>query len=151
MAPGQAYDTQIIWPWPSRAIARLQVNLFLRVMRRREDGFHDLASLFHVIDLGDGMTLTARGGGAQEDCLACNMTGVPTDASNLVIKVPPLPPPPFVPATRCPAGPPLDDRRVPAMWVREQEGWGQSLGCSDYRIHRRCWRRRCRCCRCRTS
>ena len=26
----------------------LQINLFLRVMRRREDGYHDLASLFHV-------------------------------------------------------------------------------------------------------
>ena len=25
-----------------------QINLFLRVVRRREDGFHDLASLFHV-------------------------------------------------------------------------------------------------------
>ena len=25
-----------------------QINLFLRIMRRREDGFHDLASLFHV-------------------------------------------------------------------------------------------------------
>lgn len=25
-----------------------KVNLFLRVVRRREDGFHDLASLFHV-------------------------------------------------------------------------------------------------------
>lgn len=28
--------------------ASLQVNLFLRVVRRREDGYHDLASLFHV-------------------------------------------------------------------------------------------------------
>jgi hypothetical protein len=26
----------------------VQINLFLRVMRRREDGYHDLASLFHV-------------------------------------------------------------------------------------------------------
>lgn len=26
----------------------MQINLFLRVMRRREDGYHDLASLFHV-------------------------------------------------------------------------------------------------------
>lgn len=88
------------------------MNLFLRVMRRRDDGFHDLASLFHVIDLGDGMTLTARGGGAQEDCLACNMAGVPTDASNLVIKVPSPPLPPLIPATWCPAWPSLDMRMV---------------------------------------
>jgi len=63
-----------------------KVNLFLRIVRRREDGFHDLASLFHVIDLGDGMTFAVRGGAAQEDTLACNMEGVPTDSSNLVIK-----------------------------------------------------------------
>lgn len=29
-----------------------QINLFLRVMRRREDGYHDLASLFHVSKAG---------------------------------------------------------------------------------------------------
>ena len=28
----------------------IQINLFLRVVRRREDGYHDLASLFHVSD-----------------------------------------------------------------------------------------------------
>lgn len=32
--------------------ARPQINVFLRIVRRREDGYHDLASLFHVIDLG---------------------------------------------------------------------------------------------------
>ena len=64
----------------------LQVNLFLRIVRRREDGFHDLASLFHVIDLGDSMTFAVRGGSEGEDTLACDMEGVPTDASNLVIK-----------------------------------------------------------------
>lgn len=29
-----------------------KINLFLRVTARRPDGFHDLASLFHVIDWG---------------------------------------------------------------------------------------------------
>ena len=32
---------------PNHAIPR-QINVFLRVIRRREDGYHDLASLFHV-------------------------------------------------------------------------------------------------------
>lgn len=36
-------------PWPPPA---KQINVFLRIVRRREDGYHDLASLFHVIDLG---------------------------------------------------------------------------------------------------
>ena len=64
--------------------------MFLRVVRRREDGYHDLASLFHVIDLGDDMTFEALGGGAggaPADALTCDMEGVPTDSSNLVIKV----------------------------------------------------------------
>lgn len=61
-----------------------KVNLFLRITRRREDGFHDLASLFHVIDLGD--TLEFNPTEAQADSLKCNVSDVPTDASNLVIK-----------------------------------------------------------------
>lgn len=64
-----------------------KINLFLRVVARRPDGFHDLASLFHVIDLGDGLTVEALGEGATEDELACEAEGVPTDGTNLVMKV----------------------------------------------------------------
>lgn len=112
-----------------------QINLFLRIIRRREDGYHDLASLFHVIDLGesslarrcwlcrqpprrrrsvgcrrapalasrphprpstdsqrppttgDDMAFEVLAGTAAADTLSCDMAGVPTDASNLVIKV----------------------------------------------------------------
>ncbi|KAL4856745.1 Isocitrate lyase [Chlorella vulgaris] len=63
-----------------------KINVFLRIMRRREDGFHDLASLFHVIDLGDDMSFEELAGTASADVLTCNMDGVPTDDSNLVIK-----------------------------------------------------------------
>ncbi|KAL4434604.1 hypothetical protein ABPG77_002727 [Micractinium sp. CCAP 211/92] len=63
-----------------------KVNLFLRIMRRREDGYHDLASLFHVIDLGDDMGFEELAGTAAADALTCNMEGVPIDESNLVIK-----------------------------------------------------------------
>lgn len=61
-----------------------KVNLFLRITRRRDDGYHDLASLFHVIDLGD--TLSFEPITADCDSLQCNMDDVPTDKSNLVIK-----------------------------------------------------------------
>lgn len=62
-----------------------KLNLFLSVMRRREDGYHDLASLFHAVDLGDRLTLQL----SDEDRLS--VTGpfaseVPLDASNLIIK-----------------------------------------------------------------
>lgn len=63
-----------------------KINIFLRVVRRREDGFHDLASLFHVIDLGDDMSFTLLPPGSASDHLTCNVPDVPTDESNLVIK-----------------------------------------------------------------
>lgn len=63
-----------------------KINVFLRIVRRREDGYHDLASLFHVIDLGDDMAFDELPRGAAADQLTCNMEGVPTDESNLVIK-----------------------------------------------------------------
>ena len=42
--------------------------------------------LLQVIDLGDSMDFTVLPG-SQQDSLTCNMEGVPTDDSNLVIKV----------------------------------------------------------------
>ena len=61
-----------------------KINLFLRIMGRRPDGFHDLASLFHVIDLGDRMEMAPIEG--KSDRLTCNIADIPTDDSNLVIK-----------------------------------------------------------------
>lgn len=52
-----------------------QINIFLRIVRRREDGYHDLASLFHVIDLGDDMRFEELPAGASEDVLTCDMPG----------------------------------------------------------------------------
>ena len=61
-----------------------KLNLFLRIVRRRDDGFHDLASLFHVIDLGDTLTFEETSGSSDE--LTCNVADVPTDNSNLVLR-----------------------------------------------------------------
>ena len=63
-----------------------KINIFLRVERRRDDGFHDLASLFHVIDLGDDMDICLLPDDASKDELTCNVPDVPVDESNLVIK-----------------------------------------------------------------
>lgn len=63
-----------------------QINLFLRVVRRREDGYHDLASLFHVIDLGDDMRFALLDASASRDELVCSDPTIPSDDSNLVIK-----------------------------------------------------------------
>jgi hypothetical protein len=65
-----------------------KINLFLRIIRKREDGFHDLASLFQAIGFGDTLELTplleTEDGSADE--FTCNMPGVPVDSTNLVIR-----------------------------------------------------------------
>ena len=62
-----------------------KINLFLRIVRRRGDGYHDLASLFHVIDLGDEMSF-AKSSSETKDTLVCEDASIPLDESNLVIK-----------------------------------------------------------------
>lgn len=59
-----------------------KLNLFLRVLRKRQDGFHDIASLFQSIDLCDSLTFNI----AEQDKLTCDDPSIPTDRSNLVWK-----------------------------------------------------------------
>jgi len=63
-----------------------KINLFLRIIRKREDGFHDLASLFQAIGFGDTLELSPLDDSAKNDEFECNMEGVPTDSSNLVLR-----------------------------------------------------------------
>jgi len=68
-----------------------KINLFLRILGKRPDGFHDLASLFQTVAFGDTLHLKLidndnDDNGAKEDEFGCNMKGVPTDKSNLVIR-----------------------------------------------------------------
>lgn len=62
-----------------------KINLFLRIIRKREDGFHDLASLFQAVGFGDTLTLSLNNYGDADE-FSCNMEGVPTDSSNLVLR-----------------------------------------------------------------
>ncbi len=59
-----------------------KVNLALRVLRRRRDGYHDLDVVFQAIDLWDA--LQVRPG--PELRLSCSDPALPTDDSNLVIR-----------------------------------------------------------------
>jgi len=66
-----------------------KINLFLRILGKRPDGFHDLASLFQTVAFGDTLHLKLidnDNDDAKEDEFGCNMKGVPTDKSNLVIR-----------------------------------------------------------------
>lgn len=58
-----------------------KINLFLRVLKKRADGYHELATLIQAIDLGDTLTLKQ----SIQDQLTCNDPLVPNE-SNLVRK-----------------------------------------------------------------
>lgn len=72
--------------WDLTLASPSKINLFLRIMRRREDGFHELASLFQAISLRDELSFAVLDEGAEEDVLECDAAGVPTDGSNLVLR-----------------------------------------------------------------
>jgi 4-diphosphocytidyl-2-C-methyl-D-erythritol kinase len=59
-----------------------KINLYLRIVRRREDGFHELETVFQSV--GGGDTLSAAP--ADELTLTCTDPEVPSDERNLAIK-----------------------------------------------------------------
>eukprot|EP00186_Timspurckia_oligopyrenoides_P004369 CAMPEP_0182451222 /NCGR_PEP_ID=MMETSP1172-20130603/43599_1 /TAXON_ID=708627 /ORGANISM="Timspurckia oligopyrenoides, Strain CCMP3278" /LENGTH=319 /DNA_ID=CAMNT_0024648973 /DNA_START=95 /DNA_END=1054 /DNA_ORIENTATION=+ len=71
--------------WDIHVTSPAKINIFLRILRKREDGFHELASLFQAISLSDRLSLRSQSELAK-DSMECNMPGVPTDSSNLILK-----------------------------------------------------------------
>lgn len=59
-----------------------KINLFFRVLIKRADGYHAIASLMQAISLYDELTLTL----APQDVLTCETLEVPLDVSNLILK-----------------------------------------------------------------
>jgi len=78
--------TEIKNQWDVEAFSPSKINLFLRVVKKRDDGFHDLGSLFQAISFGDCVKISKKNDDDVEDDFECNMPGVPTDESNLVIR-----------------------------------------------------------------
>jgi 4-diphosphocytidyl-2-C-methyl-D-erythritol kinase len=60
-----------------------KINLDLRVLGTRADGFHDLKTVFQSLMLFDNVTVTARRGPL---ALTCDEPDIPTDQRNLVWK-----------------------------------------------------------------
>ena len=67
----------LILPSPAK------LNLMLHILGRREDGYHELQTLFQFLDYGDEMTFAVRDDGVI--CLHTEFPGVPHD-ENLIVK-----------------------------------------------------------------
>lgn len=60
-----------------------KVNLYLRVLRKREDGYHDILSLMQRISLCDEMTFASTSGGI---VVRCPGTELPEDQGNIAFR-----------------------------------------------------------------
>ncbi len=70
-------------PHAIRIRAHAKINLDLRVLGTRADGFHELRTVFQAISLHDTVTVVPRQG---PFAIECATAGVPLDRSNLVWK-----------------------------------------------------------------
>lgn len=64
-------------------LAPAKVNLSLRLVARRADGFHDLVSVVAPLTLADTLEFSP---GGLADQLICNDASLPTDRTNLVLR-----------------------------------------------------------------
>ena len=63
--------------------AYAKVNLALNVLGPRDDGFHEIETILHTVDLHDAVTLREREGGIE---VRTDNPAVPDDARNLVVR-----------------------------------------------------------------
>ena len=85
-----------------RVASYAKINWSLRITGKRADGYHDLETLFQQISLADELTFTR----ADRFSLTCDVHGIPTDDTNLVLR-----------AARALGAPPLAielHKRIPA-------------------------------------
>lgn len=64
--------------------APAKVNLGLEILRRRDDGFHDLNTVFATLDFGDTIALSSR----SDHAITCQVVGadLPADDANLAVR-----------------------------------------------------------------
>lgn len=59
-----------------------KINLLLRILGKREDGFHELCTIFQTISLKDNLIF----GENQKIILTCTDNTIPTDETNLIVQ-----------------------------------------------------------------
>ena len=66
------------------ANAPAKINLYLDVMQKRPDSFHDIKSIMHTVRLSDTVTVETKSGGGIQ--LFCSDPELPTDSRNLAYR-----------------------------------------------------------------
>jgi 4-diphosphocytidyl-2-C-methyl-D-erythritol kinase len=59
-----------------------KINLFFKILKKREDGFHEISSLYQAVNLFDILHIKQ----ADEDLLTCSDKSIACDSSNLIFK-----------------------------------------------------------------
>jgi 4-diphosphocytidyl-2-C-methyl-D-erythritol kinase len=70
---------------PITVRAHAKLNVFLRVLGRRDDGYHDLESLILPLDLHDLVTVMPGGSGIELECVGPRAAEIPAAEENLVL------------------------------------------------------------------
>ena len=65
-----------------------KINLLLHVLRKRPDGYHDIATLMQKVSLCDEMTFAPIGSGISLHCHDCSL---PDDRNNIVYRAAEVP------------------------------------------------------------
>jgi 4-diphosphocytidyl-2-C-methyl-D-erythritol kinase len=68
---------------PLTVFSPAKINLYLRILGKRTDGYHELETVMLPLDFGDQIALQSRKTGIT---LACDDPRLPTDKSNLVLR-----------------------------------------------------------------
>jgi 4-diphosphocytidyl-2-C-methyl-D-erythritol kinase len=66
--------------------APAKINLYLEILGRRADGFHEIDTVMQTVSFGDTLKLRARSDDSFKLALCGQADGVPTDGTNLVIR-----------------------------------------------------------------
>src|SRR3954451_21017786 len=66
--------------------APAKINLDLSVGALGDDGFHPVHTVYHAVSVFDDVTVTATDSGLELEVRGDHVDGVPTDASNLVLR-----------------------------------------------------------------
>jgi len=91
-----------------RVFSPAKINLFLKILKKRQGGFHEIVSLMQAVNLRDEIEIERIPQGIK---VACNNPAVPTDKSNLAYRAAQL----FLQATKVKSGVKIGiKKRIPA-------------------------------------